>query len=125
MFDCFCMRFAAPFSEKKADLSEWKKNPGENGTNVDIILLILAKSLDKHGTTLVHITYPSLISVLIFAMYLKIFTHVVGENVFLQFIAVKIPCQIHYRNNNKRNSEEFSRDHPGVRVHLHCFRRHA
>ena len=67
---------------------------------MDIILLILAKSLDKHGTALVHITYPSLISVLIFAMFLEIFTHVVvGENVFLQFIAVKIPWQIYYRNN--------------------------
>ena len=48
---------------------------------MDIILLILAKPLDKHGTTLVHIIYPSLISVLIFAMFLEIFTHVVGENV--------------------------------------------
>ena len=62
---------------------------------MDIILLILAKSLEKHGTTLVHITFLSLISVLIFAMFLEIFTHVVGENVFffLQFIAVKIPCR--------------------------------
>ena len=93
---------------------------------MDIILLILAKSLDRHGTTLVHITYPSLISVLIFAMFLEILTHVVGENVFLlQFITVKIPWQIYYRNNNKRNSEEFSRVHPGVCVHLDCLRRHA
>ena len=61
---------------------------------MDIILLILAKSLDKHGTTLVHMTYPPLISVLIFAMFPEIFTHVVGENVFfLQFIAVNIPWQ--------------------------------
>ena len=29
---------------------------------MDIILLFLAKPLDKHGTTLVHITYPPLIS---------------------------------------------------------------
>ena len=28
---------------------------------MDIILLFLAKPLDKHGTTLVHITYPPLI----------------------------------------------------------------
>ena len=27
---------------------------------MDIILLLLAKPLDKHGTTLVHITYPPL-----------------------------------------------------------------
>ena len=29
-------------------------------TNMDIILLFLAKPLDKHGTKLVHITYPPL-----------------------------------------------------------------
>ena len=28
---------------------------------MDIILLFLAKPLDKHGTTLVHITYPPLV----------------------------------------------------------------
>ena len=50
---------------------------------MDIILLILAKPLDKHGTTLVHITYPPLISVLIFAIFSEIFTHVVGEILFL------------------------------------------
>ena len=49
---------------------------------MNIILLILAKPLDKHGTTPVHITYQPLISVLIFAMFSEIFTHVVGENVF-------------------------------------------
>ena len=65
---------------------------------MDIILLILAKPLDKHSTTLVHITYPPLIGVLIFAMFPEIFTHVVGENVFLQFIAVKIPWQSFYKN---------------------------
>ena len=27
---------------------------------MDIILLFLAKPLDKHGTTIVHITYPPL-----------------------------------------------------------------
>ena len=30
---------------------------------MDIILLFLAKPLDKHGTTLVHITYPPLVNV--------------------------------------------------------------
>ena len=65
---------------------------------MDIILLILAKPLDKHGTTLVHITYPPLISVLIFAMFSEIFMYVVGENVFLQFVAVKIPWQSFYKN---------------------------
>ena len=55
---------------------------------MDIILLILAKPLDKHGTPLVHITYPTLISVLIFTMLSEIFTHVVGENVF--FYSLKL-----------------------------------
>ena len=32
----------------------------ENRTNMHIILLFLAKPLDKHGTTLVHTTYPPL-----------------------------------------------------------------
>ena len=48
---------------------------------MDVILLILTKPLDKHVTTLVHITYAPLISVLIFAMFVEIFMHVVGENV--------------------------------------------
>ena len=72
---------------------------------MDIILLILGKPLDKHGTTLVDITYPPLISVLIFAIFSEIFTHVVGKNVFLQFIAVKIPWQS-FCKNLKKNSEE-------------------
>ena len=75
-------------------LQNGQKN-GENRTNMNIILLILA---DKIGTTPVHITYPPLISVLIFAMFLEICIHVVGENVFLQFIAVKIPWQSLYKN---------------------------
>ena len=58
-----------------------KKN-GENRTNMDIILLILTKPLDKNGTILVHITYPPLISVLIFAMFSEIFMQVVGGSVF-------------------------------------------
>ena len=48
---------------------------------MDIILLILEKPLDKHGTTLVHITYPPLLSVLIFAIFSEMFMHVVGKNV--------------------------------------------
>ena len=36
----------------------WKS--WENRTNIDIILTFLAKPVDKHGTTLVHITYPPL-----------------------------------------------------------------
>ena len=50
---------------------------------MDIILLILAKPLNKHGTTPVHITYQPLISESIFAMFSGIFKHVVGENGFL------------------------------------------
>ena len=71
---------------------------------MDIMLLILVKPLNKHGTTLVHIMYLSLISVLIFAIFSEIFTHVVAKNVFIQFIAVKIPWQSFYKN--KKNSEE-------------------
>ena len=75
---------------------------------MDIILLILAKPLDKHGTTLVHITYPPLVSMIIFVIFSDIFTHVVGENVFFfQFIAVKVPWQSFYTNKKKtKNSEE-------------------
>ena len=78
----------------------------ENRTNKNIILLILAKPLDKHGTTLVHITYSPLISVLIFAIFPEMFTHVVGKNVFLQFIAVKIPWQNFYKNKIKKKNRE-------------------
>ena len=49
---------------------------------MDIILLILAKPLEKHGSILVHITYSPLISVLIFVMFSKTFMHVAGENDF-------------------------------------------
>ena len=56
MFDCFGVRFVPPFS-KKAKLSKWPKSR-ENRTNMDIILSFLAKSVDRHGITLVHITYP-------------------------------------------------------------------
>ena len=36
------------------------QNSQENRTNMDIILLILAKPLGKHGITHMHITYPPL-----------------------------------------------------------------
>ena len=48
-----------PIFEKKPNLKNGKKSR-ESWTNMDIILLFLAKPLDKHGTTLVHITYPPL-----------------------------------------------------------------
>ena len=38
----------------------WELTPNPLGTNIDIILLFLTKPLDKHGDTLVHITYPPL-----------------------------------------------------------------
>ena len=49
---------------------------------MDIILLISVKPLEKDGTTLLHITYPPLISLLIFAMFSEIFTQLVGKNGF-------------------------------------------
>ena len=58
MSDCFGVMFA-PLFKKKAKLSKRPKKPG-NTTNLDITLSFLAKSLDKHGITLVHITYPPL-----------------------------------------------------------------
>ena len=58
MFDSFVVRFVSPFW-KKAKLSKWPKK-SENGTNMDMILSFLAKSVDKHSITLVHITYPPL-----------------------------------------------------------------
>ena len=51
----------SPHLRKKAKLSKWPKSR-ENRTNIDIILSFLAKPVDKHGTTLVHITYPPLIN---------------------------------------------------------------
>ena len=55
MLDCFGVRFVPPIFEK-AKPSEWPKNR----TNMDIILSFLAKPVDKHGITLLHITYPPL-----------------------------------------------------------------
>ena len=48
-----------PILEKKANFQNGQKNR-KNGTNMDIILSFLAKSVDKHNITLVHITYPPL-----------------------------------------------------------------
>ena len=105
---------------------------------MDIILLILAKPLDKHGSTLVHISYPHLINVLIFAMFLEIFTHVVGKNVFFYSLelsrylgrdCIKIKKQQREKGEEKvwppAREMKFSHDHLGVREHLDCFRRHA
>ena len=58
MFDCFGVMLS-PYFRRKAKISKWPKKPG-NRTNMDITLSFLAKSLDKHGITLVHITYPPL-----------------------------------------------------------------
>ena len=58
MSDCFGVMFVPLFS-KKAKISKWPKKPG-NRTNMEITLSFLAKSLDKHGITLVRITYPPL-----------------------------------------------------------------
>ena len=58
LLDLFGATFVSPIS-KKAKLSKWPKIL-EDRTNMDIILLFLAKPLEKHGTTLVHMTYPPL-----------------------------------------------------------------
>ena len=59
MFDCCGVRFVSPFSKKKSNFQNGQKSR-ENRTNMDVILSFLAKPLDKHGITLVHITYPPL-----------------------------------------------------------------
>ena len=43
--------------EKRPNFQNGQKSR-KNGTNMDIILSFLAKSVDKHSITLVHITYP-------------------------------------------------------------------
>ena len=60
MFDWLGIRFVPPFS-KKAKLSKWQKSR-ENSTNMDIILSLLAKPLDKHSIIPVHITCLPLVS---------------------------------------------------------------
>ena len=59
MFDCFGVRFVLPVW-KKSQTFKMAKKSRKNGTNMDIILSFLAKSVDKRGITLVHITYPPL-----------------------------------------------------------------
>ena len=59
MFDCCVVRFVSPFSTKKSNFQNGLKSR-ENRTNIDIILSFLAKPVDKHGITLVYITYPPL-----------------------------------------------------------------
>ena len=82
LFDCFDVRFVPPFS-KNAKLSNGQKSQ-ENRTNMDIILLCLAKPPDKQGIPLVHITYPPLSKVLcligktskcLLLMYLLVISH--------------------------------------------------
>ena len=60
MFDCCVVRFVSPFSKKKSNFQNGQKSR-ENRTKMDIILSFLAKPVDKHGITLVHITYPPLV----------------------------------------------------------------
>ena len=54
--DCFGVRFVPHFRKKSQTFKLAKSQ--ENRTNIDIILLFLAKPLDKDRTTPVHITYP-------------------------------------------------------------------
>ena len=64
MFHCFCVTFSVrlvPIFEKEPNFQNGQKSR-ENRTNMDIILTFLAKPVDKHGITLVHITYPPLLS---------------------------------------------------------------
>ena len=77
--------------------------------------------MDKHGITLVHITFPPSIKVLTFAILSEIFTHVVGKNVFIQFIAVKIPWQSLYKN--KKQKQKNSKEKAGKRKSGHLLER--
>ena len=56
LFDCFGATFLPHLIFEKSQTCKTEKS-WENRTNMDIILLFLAKPLDKHGTTPVHITY--------------------------------------------------------------------
>ena len=74
---------------------------------MDIILLILAEPLDKHGTTLVHITFPTLTSVLVFAMFSEIFMHIVGKNVFFTIHSCQdVLAEFLYKLRNKKQERE-------------------
>ena len=55
MLDCVGVRFV----RKKPNLQNGQKSR-ESRTNMDIISSFLAKPVDKHCITLVHITYPPL-----------------------------------------------------------------
>ena len=79
---------------------------------MDIMLSISAKPLDRHRITIVHISYLTTN----IATFPEIFTHVLGENAFLQFIAVKIPRQSFYKykfekKENQGKTHEFSGYH--------------
>ena len=63
MFDCRGVKSPPPppppiFGERPNFQNGQKSR--ENRTNMDIILSFLAKPVDKHGITMVHITYPPL-----------------------------------------------------------------
>ena len=59
MFDCFGVTFVPHFG-KKTNFQNDRKSL-ENITNRNIMLSFLAKAQDKHGITLMHITYPPLL----------------------------------------------------------------
>ena len=55
--------FVPPFSKEKLNFQNGQEagKIGQTLTACLTMLLFLAKQLGKHGTTLVHITYPSLV----------------------------------------------------------------
>ena len=59
MFDCFGVRFVSPHFGKKPNFQNGQKSR-KNKTNIEITVSFLTKPVDKHGITLVHITYPPL-----------------------------------------------------------------
>ena len=58
MFDCSGVRFV-PYFRKKPNFSQNGQKSRKNRTNMDIILSFVAKPVDRHGITPVHITYPT------------------------------------------------------------------
>ena len=58
-FDCFGVRFVLLFWKEKPNFQNGQKSQ-KNRTNMNMILLFLAKPLDKHGVRQVHITYTPL-----------------------------------------------------------------
>ena len=82
MFDCFGERFVPSILEKKLNFQNGQKSR-KNGTNMDIILSFLAKSVDKHSITLVHITYPpldDLMALLILAIFTELLLICAAKN---------------------------------------------